>query len=181
MKKNSSKKKTIRRFNQLFSNRLIIISAIVVILLSLFFLIHFTISNPIIRTKGIKIYYRTYTKEKGWTRWSQNGQVNGNKYPIRKIQIKVKSNYVGNVFYNTRSNKKWMINDVSSGKTSGNSKYPIDTIRVMLSDTLYKKYELRYRIKYGEQWTEWYRNYYKLRSNEPIENIQIEVIEKKVN
>ena len=25
-----------------------------------------------------KVYYRTYTKEKGWTKWSKNGEISGN-------------------------------------------------------------------------------------------------------
>lgn len=174
------KKSFSKKLKELTLKKYILLFAIIIVSLSILSLVFFNFSNKITRTKGIKIYYRTYSKEKGWTSWSQNGQINGKNYPIKQVEIKVKSKYLGDVFYNTYSNNKWMKNDNYSGLTSGNKKYNIDKIKIMLSDTLYKKYDLKYRIKYNNYWTEWGRNFYELEAKDSITNIQIEVTEKEV-
>ena len=41
--------------------------------------------------KGLNIYYKVYTEEKGLSKWSKNGLSNSNKnYNIKNIKIKLK-------------------------------------------------------------------------------------------
>ena len=157
-----------------FSKLIVILSCFCLI-----FLVYLIMTKDIVRTEGINIYYRTYSKEKGWTRWSQNGQINGNKkYAIKAIEIKVKSKNKGNIFYNTYSNKEWMLNDSYSGKTSGDMKNDISKIKMMLSDTLYNKYIIKYRFYTDGRATDYSKNYEELTGEKPVNQIQI-VVEKK--
>ena len=41
------------------------------------------------------VYYRTYTVENGWTKWSKNGKTSGDgKHDITAIEIKVKAKVI---------------------------------------------------------------------------------------
>ncbi len=54
--------------------------------------------------------YRTYTKEKGWTKWSKNGNPSGDGInPIKNIEIKVKANIPALVNYEIYQNKEWKV------------------------------------------------------------------------
>ena len=137
-------------------------------------------TKDIVKTKDIKMYYRTYTKEKGWTSWRQNGQFNGtDKYPIRAMEVKVKAKNNGDVFYNTYSKGKWNGNDAYSGKTSGNKKDVITKVKIMLSDTLYSRYETSYRLMTDSKTTEYGHDFYELSGDSKIYKIQIIVKERK--
>jgi hypothetical protein len=176
IKKNEALLKRIKKYT---TNIRFLVVAITVVLLSLILLVMHVFTKDIVRTSGVNIYYRTYTTEKGWTKWSQNGQINGtDKYAIKAIEIKVKSRYKGNIFYNTYSNKKWMFNDLYSGNTSGDKKHNINKIKMMLSDTLYKKYNIKYRLLTNRKMTEYGYNYYELSGDKEIYKIQIVVEEK---
>ncbi|MBQ9023779.1 MAG: hypothetical protein IJ105_01000 [Bacilli bacterium] len=130
------------------------------------------------------IYYRTYTKENGWTKWCKNSQICGTSNNISAIQIKLKSNLKGDVAFNTYykdSNEKYL----SSNKISGNKKDDIIGIRIGLTKDLGKKYNVVYRTKNKDkEWGEWVKSDTALFYSEglseffPIKKIQIK-IEKK--
>ena len=173
-------KNVIKKIIDILKNNLkktIIISMIIVLLIAIVLLI---VNKDVIHTKGIKIYFRTYSEKNGWTIWSRNGQINGNKKePITAIQIKIKSKSNGKVFYNTKQNDKWQLNDTTSGKTSGNEKDNISSIRMMLSDTLFNKYTISYRSNKKGEWSEWGKDNFELSTREYINQIQIKVEERK--
>ena len=172
-KENSKKKKEYSLSNKF------LIFAIAVVLLTLVSLIYYNFNKELVRTKDIKIWYRTYTKEKGWTKWSKNGNESGTeKYPIRAIEIKVKGRNTGDVFYNTYSNNKWMDNDAYSGKTAGDKKHKIEKVRMMLSDTLYRRYNIKYRVFTNKKMTKYVSNYFELSGGKEIYKIQIKVEER---
>lgn len=140
------------------------------------------LNNGSIHTKGIKVYYRTYTKEKGWTSWKKNGQVSGDKkHNILAVEMKVKSKSRGYIFYNVYQ-KDWMENDCYDEVICGNtkSKNGITSIRVMLSDTLYKKYNTSYKV-YTNKWLDYKYDYNissNTDSNKNITAIQLKVEER---
>lgn len=176
--KKSGKKQLFNILKHYTLNKYFIVSAIIVILLTIIVLLYFNSSNGLIRTKGMKVYYRVYTKEKGWSNWKQNGQIVGNeKYNIKALQIKTKSNYIGNVFYSTYSNKKWNENYIINGKTSGDKKHDIKGIKIMISDTLYKKYDFKYRL-YTDYWSEWGTKGYEIKTKKPASLFSLEIIDK---
>ena len=123
------------------------------------------------------IYYRTYTKEKGWSSWSKNGKTSGNDYYIKAIQVKVKSSSTGDVFYKVKIKTDWEDNDSLSAATAGNEKDNINNIKAMLSQTLYRKYRILYRAKIDGKWSEWQENYIKLdnEENKPIKQIEMKL------
>ncbi len=123
------------------------------------------------------IYYRTYTKEKGWSSWKKNGKTCGNDYSIKAIQIKVKSSSTGDVFYKVKYNDTWEDNNSYSAKTAGNEKNNINNIRAMLSMTLYRKYQVMYRVKINNKWSDWKDNYNEITNEDdkPIKQIEMKL------
>ena len=102
------------------------------------------------QTKGIKVYYRTYTKENGWSKWSKNGLTSGNKEDdILNIEVKVKPKKQGGVTYNVYQ-KEW------SGNTEKLKKQKIKSVKFGLVGKMYRKYDVCYRT-YNEtnKWLEW--------------------------
>ena len=102
------------------------------------------------QTKGAKVYYRTYTKENGWSKWSKNGLTSGNKNDdILNIEVKVKPKKQGSVTYNVYQ-KKW------SGNTKKFQDQKIKGIKFGLAGKMYRKYDICYRT-YNEKndWLEW--------------------------
>ena len=127
--------------------------------------------------KYTNVYYRTYTKEKGWSSWSKNGKTSGNDYSIKAIQIKVKSSSEGDVFYKVKYKTTWEDNDSYSAKTAGDEKNNINNIRMMLSETLYRKYQILYRVKIDGKWSKWREDYNEIdnESDKPIKQIEIKL------
>ena len=79
----------------------IILFTIVILLALIVFIITYSKSGY------ANVYYRTFTKENGWTRWSKNGEVNGSDKNIKAMQIRIKSNIDGNIEYTIFSDGKW--------------------------------------------------------------------------
>jgi hypothetical protein len=158
---------------------LIIIIIFVVFAISL---LGIFLNNGSIHTKGIKVYYRTYTKEKGWTSWKKNGQVSGDKkHNILAVEMKVKSKSRGYIFYNVYQ-KDWIENDCYDEVVCGNtkSKNGITSFRVMLSDNLYKKYNTSYKV-YTNKWYEYEKDYNiipNINYKESITAIQLKIEER---
>lgn len=118
----------------------------------------------------VKVYYRTYTKENGWSRWSKNGEISGNgKYNILNIEVKVKSRISGGTVYSVYQKKDW----VPSTKKIGVK--PIYGFKASLYDYLHYEYSLYYRTyNKKDKWLEWsYGNNINGNKDEPITKIQI--------
>lgn len=118
-----------------------ILIAIAILVLALSVLVAFKYSKLL----HANIYYRTYNKDTGWTKWVKNGKECGveGKY-ISAIEVKVKSRYNGHVFYNTYYNSKWSTKNTYDGKTSGNKKDSINGLNVLITDNLYDRYSVYY-------------------------------------
>lgn len=125
-----------------------------------------------------KVYYRTYSKEYGWTKWTKNGGISGVKgADILKIQIKTEKhfNHKGEVFYKTYYNDKFQYDYKCCGKSNSNGKYKIEGIKMMFSDDLYNDYDIYYRTYTDKQgWLKFAKNEeISGAKNEAIQMIQI--------
>lgn len=102
------------------------------------------------------VYYRTYTKENGWSRWVKNGKTSGNgKDNILNIEVKVKSNLKGTVTYSVYQGGKWTkdIGNIQSGKFKNKTIYGL---RVCLTGILNKQYHIYYRTyNSADKWLNW--------------------------
>lgn len=118
------------------------------------------------------VYYRTYTKN-GWSKWSKNGVISGDgKSDILNIEIKIKSKLKGDIIYKLYQCSEWTNVTKENEKVSG--------MKVTLSNTLYRKYNIFYRTYNDEdEWLEWANNY-QISGNKDkaIKKIQIKLIEK---
>ena len=131
------------------------------------------------------VYYRTYTKENGWTKWSKNAEINGNKNTISAIEVKMKSNLDGKVVYKSYYNKKWEEKNRTDKQLSGNKKDEINSIRMKLTGDLNERYNIKYRIKCTDkEWSAWEDYYGEVFYSEgtnydlPIKKVQIKLEEK---
>lgn len=161
---------------------LISIVAIALLVGILFGVKYFILEGDVVRTKGIELEYRVYNTD-GWSKWYKNGQIAGEKgKTISGIQIKVKSDKTGHVFYNTYSETlNFEDNDEYDGETSGNLKEPIKGIKITLSDQLYKSYILYYRTRNNKNdWLGWSKEFDVPSGNvsEAMDQIQIKVLRK---
>lgn len=123
------------------------------------------------------IYYRTYTKENGWSKWVKNGKTSGDKKTkIQNIQIKVKNNT--DVIYSLYTDD-W---SDSYNVTSKIKNKEIKGIKISLMDKLYKKYDIYYRTYNSDnEWLEWASNYQiSGNKNKTINAIEIKIIPKSV-
>ena len=85
-----------------------ILAVLAIIVLLLCIIILFNNRSDGMENRGIlNVYYRTYTKENGWSKWSKNGLTSGNmKNDITKIEVKIK-NKKGKVGYRIYNKNKW--------------------------------------------------------------------------
>lgn len=123
--------------------------------------------------KGLNIYYKVYTKEKGFSKWYKNGLSNSNKeYPVENIKIKLKSNFEHSFKVYTEKNK-WVENpEIKNEK--------INAIKINLYGSSKKKYSICYRV-YNKKdgWLNWScNNEINGNKNENIESLQIKMIPK---
>lgn len=105
-------------------------------------------------TKQISIYYKTYTDEDGWSKWSKNGLTSGNKkYAIKNIKIKVRTKDNGFVSYGVYSNKKWK-DDLEEDSSLKNNY--IRGLYFYNVNTLSSKYNICYRTyNKKDKWFAW--------------------------
>lgn len=163
--------------------KLLIAVLIIIVLAGITFGIsYFIVNKDVVRTQGIELEYRVYNSN-GWSKWYKNGQIAGEKgNNIKGIQIKVKSEKNGHVFYNTYSDSlTFEDNDEYDGATSGNLKEPIKGIKITLSDQLYKSYILYYRTRNEKNdWLGWSNNFDVPNGNKDaaMDQIQIKVLRK---
>ncbi len=110
---------------------------------------------------NVSVFYRTYTNEDGWSKWSKTGEVSGNDHYITAMQFKVKSRLRGVIYYTVSKGEKEEFfkyeKEQKNGKTVGNKKDKIKSLIINFSEKLYKKYELQYRTYTKEnKWSEWF-------------------------
>lgn len=132
-----------------------------------------------------KVYYRTYTKEKGWSKWSKNGFTSGNEKEITAVQIKLKNNKNLRLKYNCLYGDEWQKTSYESNQVCGNKKDNIKSVRVKLVSDDEIDYNVEYRVNNKKRWTVWFDNYipsytWNNKNNLlPIKQIQIRLVEKK--
>lgn len=164
--------------NRIKDKKIVWTSLIILVALFIFLLIY----N---RNSYANVYYRTYTKEDGWTGWNKNGETCGTKNNISAIEIKIKSNVNGNVIYKSYYDNDWEENEKSDSQQSGNKKNEMNSIRIKLDGSLKNEFDIKYRTKNTDkEWTVWLNNYLPVFYSEetkydlPIKKIQIK-LEKK--
>ena len=130
-------------------------------------------------TNEIKIYYRTYYKDK-WSKWSKNGITSGDyENNIKNIQIKVKTRTEGYVFYNVYSNGKWINEITNNSKIKNNA---IKGLSFENMDTIYNKYDICYRTyNKKDKWLGWACNgEVSGNSEENVTALEVKIIPKNV-
>ena len=136
--------------NKVTKKQIFIMVLILLIAMLIVFLVNKFNTDGMEQTKGVNVYYRTYTKKHGWSRWSKNGVTSGNKKDdILNIQVKVKPKKKGEVTYNVFS-KKW------SGNTEKIKNKKIKGIKFGLAGSVNVRYRVCYRT-YNDKnkWLEW--------------------------
>lgn len=127
-----------------------------------------------------KVYYRTYTKEKGWTKWSKNGDSSGDGVnPILNIEIKVKANIPALINYEVYQNNKWRVVDFL-GKKNKIKNNEIYAIKSVLTSDVENEYENFYRTCVKDKCYGW-GNSLTISGNKkkPITKIQMKILSKK--
>lgn len=129
-----------------------------------------------VEKRGIKtVEYRVYTKENGWSKWSKNGNLVGNKKDnILKIEIKTKADSNATVQY--YDGEKW------------NSKSDNKSINAISFSNMYsfaEKYSMCYRtFNKKNGWMNWTcsddNDNISGNSKEKITAIQVKIIPKNV-
>ena len=118
-----------------------------------------------IKTDGMKsareanVYYRVYTKENGWSRWSKNGLTIGNKKnSILNVQIKTKSKYSGITSYKIYNGdwSKYYDSKTEEGNYKKIKNSNIKAIKIFNDSELRKKYQICYRTyNKTSKWLNW--------------------------
>lgn len=101
------------------------------------------------------VYYRTYTKENGWSKWSKNGKTSGNqKDNILNIEIKLKKKETSKIVYRVYNTKNdWSDEYTIDSKMKNQS---INAIKLATSASVYRKSNICYRTYNDEdKWLEW--------------------------
>ena len=158
---------------------IIFLSVFIAIVITIFVLVLLKVNKGVIKTEGIKVYYRIYTKD-GVSKWFKNGQIAEIKQnKITGFESKIETKYNGHILYNTTSSTNdFDDNDSYDGELAGNKKDGIYGIKFNLTDELYQNYNIYYRT-YNKKdgWLDWTNNYAISGDNEvDIEKIQIKVI-----
>lgn len=157
-----------------FRTKVLPVIGILILVLLVIIIIDKTTNDGMKQTKGIKIYYRTYTKEKGWSSWSKNGVTSGNgEYEISKIEVKTKIRNTYNLIQYYKDGK-WIDakNDNSESKIYG--------IQISSMENALKKYDLCYRT-YNDKnkWMDWVcDNTYSGNKESAVRKIEIKYIPK---
>ena len=126
------------------------------------------------------IMYRTYTKEKGWTKWSKNGDSSGDGVnPILNIEIKVKANIPALINYEVYQNNKWRVVEFL-GKKNKIKNNEIYAIKSVLTSDVENEYEIFYRTCVKDKCYGW-GNSLTISGNKkkPITKIQMKILSKK--
>lgn len=130
-----------------------LVAIILIIVVSIIAFINYFNNDGMKRTKGISIYYKTYTDEDGWSKWSKNGVTSGDQvHKIKNIEVKIKSKDKGKVLYKAYINDKWG-NDLYNVLPKNNN---INGVEIMATDIINRKYNICYRTyNKKDKWFEW--------------------------
>lgn len=123
---------------------------VLIVTIILIFILFLLFNNGSIITN---VYYRTYTKENGWSKWSKNGETSGDlKNDILKIEIKTNDKNGEAVFRTYSVNNKWSSKEIKVNKNNEN----IVGIVFGLTDKLKRTSTICYRTYNDEnRWMEW--------------------------
>lgn len=111
-------------------------------------------SDGMQQTKGVKVLYRTHSKN-GWTSWTNNGMTSGDKKtPIDMIQIKLVTKDKSNIFFNCYYDKKWSGMNYNNTICDSNKK-GITGIKMNISGKVYNNNSIFYRIHNKNGWYKW--------------------------
>lgn len=156
--------------------KLIILIVILVVIISCFLFCNLKMDN-MKSINDIKIFYRTYTSDDGWTRWAKNGRISGkeNGNEIKNIQIKTSKKYSDYIIYSAYSDQYgWMIDndEIKKSKITG--------IKIDLFGTISRKYDICYRTyNKDNKWLNWScNNETNGNKNASINALQIKIIPK---
>ena len=161
---------------------IIILSITIIVFISsiLFFVYKKGISNS-----KPSVYYRTYTKEDGWSKWAKNGEICGNNHYITALQVKVKTRLNGFLYYNIMQEDKYKNKAVTNNEIIGDKKHAMQAIKMKVTDDIAKRYTINYRVTANKKdWNSWGNNYLDkfyityLKTREPVKYIQIEMKER---
>lgn len=173
MSNKKNKDKNVKEFKPV--NKKYIILALLIILV-LFALPRLFYKNDGMENGGIKtVKYRTYTKEKGWSKWTKNGLTSGNKKDsIKSVQVKFITSE--DILYSMYTeDEKWT--DYSNMEKE--NKKNINAVKMNLYYGQSINYEICYRTyNKKDKWLEWNCDNDGISGNskENIRAIQIKVI-----
>lgn len=131
--------------------------------------------DGMVQTKGISIYYRTYTKENGWSKWSKNGITSGDlKNDIQNIQVKVIKKEYSQVTYKIYT-EDWSESYTKDSKIKNSKMYGL---QLSLSDAAYKDYNIYYRTYNSkDKWLDWtFAGYTSGNKDESIKAVEIKAV-----
>lgn len=172
-------KKILKKYNK----KSYILFAVIALALIILFKVFFFKTDGMENAGILKVYYKTYTEESGWSKWSKNGITSGNmKDNIKALKIKLGKDDA--VIYSTYSEeKKWSDDYVSDEDDNVNTKNSINAIQMSLFYGTNVSYDLCYRTyNKKNKWLEWTCNNDEINGNikENITAIQIKVIPKNI-
>lgn len=160
-------------------NKKIIFIAVLILIIIFSIILIINSKNNLNTLNNVKLYYRTYTKEKGWSSWSKNGEVSGNlNYDILNIEFKLKTKEKGNVIYRVYD-ENWNESNNINTKIKNEE---IKALRMSLTDTLDKKYIIYYKTyNKADKWLDYsFDGIINGNANEVIKGIKIKIIPKNV-
>ena len=164
--------------------KLILIIVTAIILVTLIVIIVNKFNNDGMENSGIlNVYYRTYTKEKGWSKWSKNGITSGNKKD-NILNIEVKTKRGEQVVYTVLNEENYSYDETDGMYNVDLSKgnYNVKGIIVDLTDSINKKYDVCYRT-YNEEnkWLNWSCDGQVSGNNDKVvKSIEVKIIPKNV-
>ena len=156
-----------------------IIGLILLLVLILFVIVFKPKTDGMVNSGITNIYYRTYTKENGWSKWTKNGLTSGNlKDNILNIQVKVDKKTKGEARYRVYSEKNNWSDEYGSNASILNQN--ITGVRFGLSETKSKTSNICYRTYNKEnEWMEWScDSEINGNKNENIKAIEIKIVPK---
>ena len=122
---------------------IILLIAILIFLSS----IGFFVTKTIISNSKPSVYYRTYTKEDGWSKWAKNGEVCGNDHNITALQIKIKNPFLNKIIYMSKvGDELYNTGYVENNNVSGDMKNDIKVVKIKFDKELEKKLDVKYRV-----------------------------------
>lgn len=124
---------------------------IVILIIIIFKLTNYLLSDKMRNIGVLTTYYRTYTQNNGWSKWSKNGVTSGDfENKILNVQVKLSKKQA--VVYDLYSNGKWINNQ----NLSDSNKNGINAIKASLYYENSKKYDLCYRTyNKSSKWMGW--------------------------